>query len=418
MAWPVLEQFSSPASQLILAPLLLARIGAEQFGLWMVALSVLFAAPLLTHGRSLALLVVVPTHDVADERIMKQLRRLLVLIGGSMVIVLLAGFGSALWLPSLQRFDHHWLLVFLGLVAALLAVVEIDHTFACVLKGHTRFDLAALSEAVGRGLHVGACVVLVQAGSSVLLLLWVTLAVFVLKAAMKWWAVRRVLGSHRGSAEHGISAEDMAKELRRLGRWNCLQVISGMAFYAFDRWIVAFSLGAVQVSAYAIVALYAQFVHSISASAAQVLVPWVARRLNANATDADRRHVVRTAFIAAPLCCMPIALAWSLSMPALSLWISPDFARSVEPLVDRLSLAFLLLSLNIPFISLLFGLRQARFVSLLLLFNGALLVLVALAWPPADTLAIANLKIGYALISLLSAVQFVRLMRSHPPKIA
>ena len=416
LLWPVLEQFSSPASQLILAPLLLSRLGAEQFGLGVLGLSLLFAAPLLSLGRSSALMVMVSQLDAQSRPAGRLVWHVLAQVARAVPLLLLACVLAGPWLPLPASFDTRMLALYVGLALLLLALTEIDNTLACALKGYARFDVAAITETAGRALHVLACYALVARGSGVLAVLSVSAAVLALKAWLKLYCLRRLMrwraqAQAASASAPAASVAAQRREMLRLGLWNCLQVLSGLSFYAFDRWLVGYVAGAAVLGSYAICSQYTQFAHSITSAASQPLVPWIARQTLADGTVRDPARVRRVALGAGVLCCLPVGAAWLLSGPALSWWIDPGFAASNHALVQRLSLAFLLLALNVPFINLLLGLKQARFVALLTLAAGAWLLATALAWPPADALWIANLKIGYAFIALLSVARLMHLLR-------
>ena len=67
VSWPVAEQFAGPLMQLIVTPVLLRRVAAEEFALWVLAQSLVVAAPIWSLGRSTALLMIVPRLPESDR---------------------------------------------------------------------------------------------------------------------------------------------------------------------------------------------------------------------------------------------------------------------------------------------------------------------------------------------------------------
>ena len=59
--WPVLELLVTVAAQLVLTPLLLHRLGPEQFGVWVLVQSTLLACSIMSLGASTGLLPVLST---------------------------------------------------------------------------------------------------------------------------------------------------------------------------------------------------------------------------------------------------------------------------------------------------------------------------------------------------------------------
>jgi O-antigen/teichoic acid export membrane protein len=418
-AWPALEQFSSPASQLILAPVLLSRLSAAEFGLWAVALSVLLVSPALTLGRGLALLSVLPGAQAQGLPARQLVGLALRPMAACTLVAAVIAAGLIAWLRPLVFQDQiSDGLLYVVLVVAWVVLTEIDNVASMALKALGRFQAAAAVECGGRALHVLACLLIVEPGWTATRTLLLTLAVYAAKTLCKVHWLRREPQfaaqdpdrTAKGAASaSGMIAPAMQREFYRVGLWSVMHVVSGLMFYAWDRWLVGATAGVASVGAYAICSQYAQFSHSIIAAATQPLIPWAAR-----SPPSSHARMRRLALWTAAVACVGPLLAWQFAGPALSLWIGPEFSQEHLPLAHSLCLCFLILALNVPFVNVLIGLGHTHLVARLALACGLGLIAWSLVWTPADMVGIATLKIAYAVGGLACVVWFWHLTRAAP----
>jgi len=375
-AWSVVELLCSTGAQFVLTPLLLDRLSIEQFGIWVIAQTVLVGSATLSLGAGTALLPVLAharaRGDLAGtwEAIRLFGRRTLTV---SAVLFAAMSVSSGLgWTPaSLSSWPRWDLWILASAALGWAAVTEIDNGLSSALKARDRFDTCALMEAGARTAQVALTFWLAASGGSALVPIVLAAAVTVVKAVAKLVLLRtdRSIDSHRG---HTVSDEgpSVATELRVNGLWIWLSVLSGLMFNAFDRWFVGAQLGSAVLVAYATCAQIAQMPHALVAAAGQTLAPWAATRRDRLWRDDVRRSLRSVLLLATAAAALPSLILLLLLEPLLSLWISKDFAAEHLALARGVTVAFCLLALNVPAYFLLFGLGRARSSSLLGAFAG------------------------------------------------
>lgn len=414
LVWPITEQLASPLAQLLLTPFLLHRLGAFQFGLWVLALTPLVAASSLSLGRSASLLAVVPRW-AAQSRLAAvgpAVWRVLRLTAVASLAAILAIGLARSWLVPLLPTELDRPLPYLLLVAALIAMSEAENTVTNALKGLGQFKVAALSELLGRAIQLLAIFSVVTSSSGANTVIVIAISVSLLKFLIKGAALRHRLPVGP-SAAHGVN-DDLHVDLRSTGFWMWLQVMCGLVFYSFDRWVVGYFFGASTLAAYAICSQLAQLSHAIPAAAAQPLIPWAATRAASLTTPGTARAVIRTALMASVAAAIIPGIVMIFSEPLLRLWISPAFAMQYAGVASGLAFVFLILALNVPFFNLLIGWGQTRFASMLTVTAAGFFVLACLAFRPAQLQTVVTLKMGYAVIGLFSVVQMFRYVhRAH-----
>jgi len=397
-AWPVLELLISVGVQVLLTPVLLHRLGAQQFGVWILVQTTLLAAAALSFGASAGLLPVLSATlhrgDIAAARAaLRWLFRRVAAVAGSLLVGLVIA-ASCGWIPGMPGWPAATLWPLALATLAWMTATELDNATASALKAQGRFGATAQSEVAARLAQLALIAWWVDAGSSALVPIVLSLLVTVVKFFVRLAAVHRQWPTAFTSAAGG----GVVRELAVTGLWVWVGALGSLAFNAFDRWFVGAWLGASTLAAYAICTQLTQLPHAVVAAAGQPLVPWAARNAFQERTAAGAAGMKLLAWSTA-LAALPSLLLLPLLEPALGLWISPAFAQEHLPLAQGLTIAFLLLCLNVPGYFLLLGMGQARFATILISISGLLFVAGALTLP-RDLSTFVILKGAFAALAL------------------
>lgn len=407
--WTIAEQFAGPLAQLILTPFLLHRMEPPQFALWVIAQSLVVGAPTLSLGRSIALLSVLPRYSGVerDARASALVPYTLRLIACTSLAV-----ASAVLLANMlvEHLRPQWsgASLNLALLVGFLALVECESTLNSALKSYGAFAQTAAIEIAGRAAQVLLVLALTSDRALVSHILALVMFATALKLAAKALTLRRLIGTRHGAA---TAPADAAHEMAHIGFWSWVNVLSGIAFYSFDRWAVGYFMGSVALGAYSVCSQLAQLTHSIPAAAAQMLTPWAASKSSTEMRASSAGQMRSVAFVGAGLACLaPLALMAAAPL-ILSIWVGPVFAAENTALLRHLAFVFFLLTINIPFFYILIGLGFARFAALLTVFAGSLYAVSAIITGPQSPIAMADLKLIYAVIGLAFVAKLLQTLK-------
>lgn len=388
-AWSIVELLCSTGAQFVLTPLLWHRLGAEQFGVWVIAHTVLVGSATLSLGAGTALMPVLAhartRGDMAStqEAIRLFARRTLLM---SAVLFATLSITSGLgWAPATlsgwSRSDL-WTIATTALLWA--AVNELDNGLSSALKAQDRFDICALVEAVARTAQIALTFWLVASGGSALVPIVLAAVVTAIKAAAKF-ALLRPDGSIQDPPVQNekLDRVSIASELKSNGLWIWLSVLSGLMFNAFDRWFVAAQLGSAVLVAYAACTQIAQMPHALVAAAGQTLGPWAAKRRDRLSQVDVRCNMRNVLLLATAAAALPSLVLLLVLEPLLSLWISTEFAIEHLAMARAMTLVFCLLALNVPAYFMLFGLGRVRSSTLLVALAGVVFAAGCMLMPPS-----------------------------------
>lgn len=412
--WPIAEQFAGPLAQLVLTPFLLHRMEPREFALWVIAQSLVVAAPTLSLGQSVALLSVLPRYggaerDARTRALVRHTTRLVSLMSLAAAVVVLAG-NAAL---GRMRPELAGTSLYLLLLIGFIALIECESTLTSALKSYRAFAQTATIEIVARAVQVGLVLALVDSGAQVNTVLALWMVVIALKLALKGLTLRWLTGTP--DPAHAAPA-NVPSDMLHLGFWSWVNVVSGVAFYSFDRWAVGALMGSVALGAYSVCSQLAQLTHSVPAAAAQMLIPWASARGSAASHVNTGRQMRAVAFVSAGFACILPLFLLALAPEILSYWISPAFAVENTVLLRHLAFVFLLLTINIPFFNILIGLGFMRYAALLTIFAGSLYAASVVFIAPQSPVTMADLKLIYAVIGLVFVAKLLQTLKGMTPK--
>jgi len=421
-AWPVLELVVSVGVQVLLTPLLLHRLGPQQFGIWILAQTALLASAALSLGASTGLLPVLSAalhaggSGIARTALRWFYRRVALVATGVLACAVAALALNAVPDAPGTTAGGTWALVLAGL--AWMVATELDNAAAGALKAQGRFGTAARSEVVARLAQLALIAALVGSGSGALEPIALSLILTVAKYLARLAALRRVWALEAtapapAAPPTAVERERVLRDLATTGLWIWAGALGSLAFNAFDRWFVGAWFGASTLAAYAVCIQLTQLPHATVAAAGQVLVPWAARQAARDSSSSGRVAGLKLLALTTTAAALPSLLLLPLLEPVLAAWISPAFAQTHLALAQGLAIAFLLLCLNVPGYFLLLGMGRARFATVLVSVSGLLFVLGALLLP-RELSTFVLLKIGFALLALGLPIGCALLLRTPP----
>lgn len=419
-AWSITELLSAVLAQLILTPMLLHRLDAHNFSAWVIVQSMLLAAPLLSMGTGTALLAVAA--NARDHSTGSAIGVGLGLLFQRTTAVTLSLIGALCAVWAAAWFSGHffsrtlielWMLCVAS--SLLVAVTEVDSGLSCALKAHDRFVAPAGLEIAARATQVVLIFWLVPLQGSVLAAVAICVGILIIKAGVKMALLRGLEVKYLPAKSYVGSQDAFAiASITLNGRWICLGVLSGLCLNAFDRWIVGAQFGAAVLSAYAICTQIAQLPHAVAAAAAQVLTPWAAVRVSHLDDLAERRQILRVFGLATTAAAIPSCALFVSLETVLVWWISPGFSAENLNLARSLTVAFALLTLNVPAYFLLLGLGHSRMVTIINMVAAVIFATASTAFDLAMPIFVVLKGICFGLTLGINVYLFLLLSGNRP----
>lgn len=376
-AWSVLEYVAYPLALLAATPVLVRALGTEGFGLWTIVLALVGLGTVANLGMATAVVRFVSDRRGADDpagaaAAVRQALAVAGLASGAVAaLVALAGAGADDW------FAHAGepLAPLLLLTAGLLFLQQIEAVLAGALKGYERFDVAAPIEIASKLALVGAAVAAAAATNRVAPMVAAAVVIAAFGILVRGFAAGRIA---RARLWWPAAPAAVERDLLSFGAWTCLQGLAGVLLTHVDKLLVAWFLGATAVTYFAVCTQLAQQVHMLPAAALAFLLPLAGRR----ARTGEQRSPRRALLAGASLTLLLAIGLFALGDPFMRLWMGSAFATEAAALLPWLTLAYLILGMNVAPHYLLLGRGEARFVSLTNVAGGLASTLGALVLIP------------------------------------
>jgi O-antigen/teichoic acid export membrane protein len=390
-----LTGFALPAVIMLVSyPVLVRHLGAEAFGIYLLAASLGGAALLLDVGFSAATLKFV-AEDLAAERRQAAAEVIVTSVACYGLLGALAGIvwaALAPWSVSLLKTDpaltseaiRAFRLGGLQLAAFLPMTV-----FLAVAKGMQQFGRSTAILLLLSLATYGGAVAAVVAGAGLAGAMTATvLANFVVLAFAAGEGIRlcRERGIGLGTAAPRWAA---VRRMSSFGWAVTVNSLSGFLLYHVQKYLVGAAIGPGAVTIYQMAAVGPSKIHAAVNAATEVMFPLASAARDLSQLRRTYRRMLVASLVIAAAGFGPLAM---FARPALDLWVGAKLAGPVAPLVPVLALGYLFLALSPAPFHLLNGLGRPGFntafyglnalinITLIAVFSQRVITLQKFAW--------------------------------------
>ena len=378
-AFGVLDYASYPVAMLLVAPIVLHRLGASEYGLWMITTAVISAGGIIASGFCDANIQRVAHLRGAGkpELIPYTVRSML---GINLVLGALLAAGAWIAAPyaaSRVAVAHHTsiteCLIALRVASVLVLLRSVETVGVSTHRAFERYQGTVRISVAVRLATLAAAAVLALFGYGTIGILSATAAFLALGTYLQFLGLRRYLGAvpllpRFQIAETGI--------LLRLGFFVWLQAVGAVVFGQFDRILLGVSLGALAVAPYALCVQFAQPIFGLTASGLHFLFPYLSGRASSISAAVLNRTLLM-AFSCNLLLVAVMSGALLLAGPRLiSLWAGPAVAKGANTILAPIVLGSALMGLGVTGTYAMQALGRFRIVALISLASRTAMLLL------------------------------------------
>ena len=404
-AYGVLDYASYPLGMALVAPIVLHRLGAAEYGLWTIATAVVSTGSIVASGFCDANIQrVARLRGAGDSASMIRTVRSMLGINLALGSLIAALVWIAAPLAAARISGTHAELLGECLaalrIASLMVVVRtIESVFTSTQRAFEIYrDNVRVNTSV-RLLTLASAALLALAGRRVVSIMAVTALFLIVGTALQFRHAYRLLGK--------VSLAPMFRphETRALlgfGVFTWVQALGSVIFGHLDRLILGLSIGAAAVAPYALCVQFAHPIFGLTASGLQFLFPFLSGRAG-SVSAAEFRRLLFNAFMAnlALVLCGSVMLLLA-GDRLIELWAGHAVALAAAPILPAIVAGSALMGLSVTGIYAVLALGKFRVFAILSLSSRAVLLLVML-WlvRTAGMQGLAASRILYGLLALL-----------------
>lgn len=310
----IVDYASYPFGMLLVAPVVLHRLGTAEYGLWMIATAVISAGGIIASGFCDANIQRVAhlrgTGDIASiARTVRSILAINLVLGVTLTaVVWIAAPLAARHIATSPLTPARECLLSLRIAGVLIAARAIETVAVSTQRAFEHYRGTVQIATAARLLTLASAAALAWLGRGTVSILLATGLFLVLGAGMQFWQLRRFIGPiSLWPAFHA----DETRALLNKGVFVWLEALGGLIFGQFDRILLGVSLGALVVAPYALCVQFTQPIISLTASALNFFFPYLSGRAS-TISNAALKKVLLKAFVCnfglVACCAVPLLL--------------------------------------------------------------------------------------------------------------
>lgn len=413
----VLDYASYPLGMLLVAPVVLHKLGAAEYGLWMIATAVVSAGGIIASGFCDANI-----QRVARLRGTGETNAMVHAVRSMLGINLVLGFtlAAGMWIAAPYAARHvsasnvaslRECLVSLHIASVLILVRAVESVSVSTQRAFEQYRRTVQISAAVRLLTLGSAAVLALYGGRTVSILVATAVFLALGTYMQFRELRRFFGT--ASLWPAFHFEE-TRTLLGLGVFVWLQALGSVVFGQFDRILLGISLGAVAVAPYALCVQFTQPIYGLTASGLHFLFPYFSRSASTASSAAIKRAVLKAFLCNLLLVACGAGLLFFVGDRLIQIWAGPEVARSAAVILGPIVLGSALMGLGVTgtyAMQAFGGFRTVAFISL----GGraAMLLLMIYLLHHFGLQGLATARVCYGLTALLVYVPLWRQLETE-----
>lgn len=400
-----LDYASYPLGMLLVAPVVLHRLGAAEYGLWMITTAIISAGGIIASGFCDASIQrVAQLRGAGDsERISETVRSTMginLALGTAMAAVMwIAAPWVALHIAAAPLMPSRECLVAVRVASVAILLRAVETVGVSTLRAFEDYRNTVQISTATRLLTLVTAAVLALLGQRTVSILLATAAFLFFGAWMQLRQVRKSIGpvSLWPKFHHGE-----ARLLLGVGFFAWLQALGGVIFGQADRILLGLSMGAVAVAPYALCVQFAQPIFGLTASGLHFLFPYLSAQTKQRTAEKFHRLVVQAFVCNLLLVIFGAVLLLVVGIRLIRLWAGPAVAHSAAGILVPIVAGSACIGLGVTGTYAMQALGLFRTVALISLAGHSAMLFVMLFLLHHDGLrGLAFSRLGYGAVALI-----------------
>jgi len=346
----VIDYLSYPVGMLLVAPVVLHRIGVAEYGVWMIATSVISAGSMIAAGFGDACVQRVAQLRATGELsnapdAVKSILAINALLGTTLACAAWASAPyAATRIAASATVSVGECIGALRIASVLILVRAVESALVGVQRAFEQYRSTVQISTAVRIVTLFAAAVLAWFGFRNVAILSATAVVMIAGVLLQYREARRLLGQvHLRPSFSSVEA----RALFRRGFFTWLQTLGGVVSGQLDRILLGTYLGAVAVAPYSLCVQFSHPLYGLTGSALNFLFPYLCRRAVDQPPQILRRTLLKAFAANALLVAVPSALLLMLGEKLIALWGGAALAQSAAPILPPIVIASAFVGLSV-----------------------------------------------------------------------
>jgi O-antigen/teichoic acid export membrane protein len=369
-AYGVLDYASYPFGMLLVAPIVLHKLGASEYGVWTIATAVISAGGIIASGFCDANIQrVARLRGTGDTSVMVQTVRSILginLVLGAMLAILtwIAAPYAARHIAASHVTLFHECLIALRIASVLILVRALETVSVSTQRAFEQYRGTVQISTAVRLLTLATAALLALAGHGTVSILLGTGFFLIAGTYFQFRQLRRFIGVV--PVKPAFQPQE-TRNLLRFGIFVWFQALGSVILGQLDRILLGISLGAVAVVPYSLCVQFTQPIFGVTASGLNFLFPYFSRHAHTSSALVLKRTIFKAFVCNAALVICGATILLLVGDRIIQIWAGAAVARSAAGILPLIILGASLMGISVTGIYAMqaFGLfRTVAFISL------------------------------------------------------
>ena len=411
----VLDYISYPIGMLLVAPIVVHKLGAAEYGLWMITTALISAGGIVASGFCDASIQrVAYLRGIGNVKQVPDAVRSMLGINIALGTLLAAGA----WFAAPFAARHVAVPQFTSTAECLVAfrisslailVRAIESVAVGAQRAFEQYRGTVQISTAMRVLTLASAAALAIFGKGTISILLATCGFLVLATAAQFFRLRKLVSG--ASIWPGFHATE-TRILFRQGFFVWLQALGGVVFGQLDRILLGLSLGAVAVTPYALCVQFAHPIFGLSASGFNFLFPYLSSQAGTMSRERLRQAVAKAFVCNLLIVVIGAGLLLCFGDRLIRIWAGASVAKSATTILMPIVVGAALMGLSVTGTYALQALADFRTVAIISLAGRAVMLFVMVEMLHIYGLrGLAFSRLFYGLIALLVYLPLIQRLR-------
>lgn len=415
-AYGVLDYASYPLGMLLVAPIVLHKLGAAEYGLWSISTAVISTGGIIASGFSDANIQRVARLRRSDDSatMVHTVRSLLginLVLGLILALLVWCAAPFAAKRIAVSHPDQfRECLLSIRIASLLILVRAAESVSASTQRAFEQYGKTVRINTAVRWLTLGSAAVLALCGFRTVSILAETGAFLTIGTILQFREAGRLLNS---SLLWPVFEPEETRVLLNYGVFSWAQALGSVIYGQFDRVLLGVSLGAVAVAPYTLCVQFSQPIFGITASGLQFLFPYLSARVNTLPIEMLKRTLLKVFACNVLLVASGAGMLLLIGNRLIKAWAGAVVAHNAAQILPPIVIGVSLMGLGVTGTYAMLAFGRFRTVAVISLASrGGMLLIMTGFIRHGGLQGLADARICYGLLSLLLYVPLFRRLKT------
>ena len=375
--YSALDYFINPILYIISTPILISKLGLDQYGILIIANSVVGIIGGFNFGLTESTVKLVSKYR-GDENLLNIAKAIQTTYTIFIIISILMAVGVYVISPyicnnffKLTKEETKQAITAIQIAGVGLGIRTISSVFSSALRGYERYDIVGKINSISAVITISISVILAMLGSNIKDILIGNVIILTVVGLVQIYIIKKIVKeiSFIPSIDKGIVNESLS-----FGMYTWLQGLASLIYGQADKIIIGSILGMTAATYYSVSLQIAQQAHGIIGSSLAFLFPMISKERQREKKDYINKIYKISLIISVLVSTLIMLLLLFGYDEIMKMWMGEEFADKVRLVIPLMLIGYYILAISVVPHYVLLAYGEARFIAVTNISGGLIML--------------------------------------------